>query len=269
MKTKNLIIILFILLQSCKTIPADFNKINCADGQKELQMRYSLFTKLDEKEIARRKSISVPTVAKLDELSTFSEIVKAVKNAPENAKFIAIDLRHYHDVELGNIVISNIKSDLAFKKFLKTGKFSQGFFSLINFGKDEIKIFPPEVNKIFPVQTIKRADLQDVEIVINISDSHNFISNMKFTENQKVSVIANRIKKPYSADFREASNAQFHFDKKWIMSVYSIEENKIIGGKDTAGFFKFVNNRNLKQAEITKFDKSLVRCYLDENGIKF
>ena len=38
--------------------------------------------------------------------------IEAIKNAPINAKYIAVDLRNYKKVNLGNIIIANINSKL-------------------------------------------------------------------------------------------------------------------------------------------------------------
>ena len=116
---------------------------------------------------------------------------------------------------------------------------------------------------------IDRGDLNGVELVINVSDAGDVFGNMKFSGDQKVSIIADRVKKPYRMDLREASNMQFNLNQQWIMPVYSIEESALVGGKDTTGLFKFVNNKNTREIKLDKFYKSSVECYSDVGGKKF
>ena len=267
---KNLLTVIIILfLQSCASFYAPKKEIDCSLIDQEINMRQLLFKKLDKQEILRRSKIDVPSSSALNELSVFSEIVNSVKKAPENAKIISVDLRHYRSAALGNIIISNISGSAGLKTAIHSSKYSQGFFPMINFGDDFISIFPATTNKLFKNQRILRGDLKDVEIVINISGSGSTMGNMKFTKGQKFSLIADNIKEPYSLDLRENSNLQFHLGKKWIMPVYSIKNSKIKSGKDTAGIYWFVDNTKTKGIDITKFNKSEVRCYKDENGAKF
>jgi hypothetical protein len=258
----------FIIIQSCSTIP----KIDasCKDTQAEVHKRYSLFNEITKSQISKRSNIEVPTYSKLDSLSVFSQIVKSVKQAKLNSKLIAVDLRHYKSVHLGNIVVSNIKKNLSLNFFLKNSKYSQGFFVLINFGEDQITIIAPTYGEQkFERQEIQRADLQNVELVFNVGNSQNINANMKFSKNQRISLLAKNIKNPFRVDLREASNSQFHFGKKWIMSVYDIQNSEIEGGKKTSGYYVHVNNENVKNIRISKFDKSKVRCYSQPSGIKF
>lgn len=261
------IICLIFTLQACNSIPKI--PFNCNKTNAEIDIRHNLFPKISENEIKIRSKIDIGTYSKLEEKSVFSTIVQSVKDAPKNAKLIPVDLRFYHNVNLGNIVISNIKSDLELKIFLKTSKYSQGFFALINFGRDKITLFSPtDPQSFFEKEIIQRSDLQDVEIVLNVEGSKEISANMKFTHNQKASLLARNIKNPFRLDLREASNNQFNFGKKWIMSAYDIENSTIEGGKDTSGYYLYVNNENSKIG-IHKFYKSKVACYSNPNGVIF
>ncbi|MCE3255381.1 MAG: hypothetical protein K0R25_875 [Rickettsiaceae bacterium] len=268
MKNKIVIITIFFLT-SCITIPHQVKNAQCSVINQELALRYSIFEKLDDEEIARRQTISVHTYSILDDFSVFSKIVESVKNAPMNAKMIPVDLRNYLDVGLGNIIITNYASDTALNIFLHNSKYSQGFFALINFGRSTITLIPPPSSEVPTREKIYRTDLNDSEIVINVSDAKNIAGNMKFSPNQKTSIIADRIKQPYRLDLRENSNTQFHLGNQWIMPVYSVENSDLNGGKVTAGFFQFINNSNSKGIVMDKFDKSEVLCYSDEKGPKF
>ncbi len=266
-KNKILIVSTLIFLSSCSIFSIEKNNFDCQEVDREIELKRSLFKKLTNKELNQRSKIEVPTVSPLNKLSVFSEIVKEVKNAKKNQKFIAVDLRGYKKVDLGNIVISNSSPTLLYKH-LKTSKFSQGFFALININSKSINIYPPEINKIFKKEKIKRGDLEDLEIIINVSNSEHIDGNMKFSLGQKFSLIADNISKPYRLDLREASNMQFNLNRKWIMNLYSIENNKLEGGKITTGLFKYINNKNSKIL-IHKFDNSSAYCYKDSNGQKF
>ena len=261
------VIIFMIILQSCNTFP----KINtdCSKIDKEVHDRYSLFQDLNQDEISQRSQIEVPTYSDLNELSVFSKIVESVKKSPSDAKLIPVDLRNYLSVNLGNIIVSNIKNDFAFELFLKTSKYSQGFFAIINFGEDKITILDPTYGaQFFKKQEIYRSDLQDVELVFNAKDSQKIFANMKFNENQKVSLLAKNIKNPFQIDLREASNGQFNLGQKWIMSVYDISRSEISGGKKTSGYFLYVNNNDSKGIKLRKFSKSKVACYSNPSGFR-
>lgn len=259
---KILIIFSLIILQSCVSIPKEHQNPDCSLIGSEIDFRYSLFPNLSKEEISKRGKISVPTYSALDELSVFSKIIEAVLEAPTNSTIIPVDLRHYKNVFLGNIVFSN-KENHWIKTTLKTSKYSQGFFVLINFSSNSIKIFTPPNSLFLTNQKIATKNLQNAEIVINVSDSKFIESNMKFAPNMKVSIIADRIQNPYRLDLREMSNMQFNLKNRWIMPLYSIEGSEVRGGKDTAGFFKFVNNKDAKSMDLHKFYKSEVGCYRD------
>ncbi|MFT6258285.1 MAG: hypothetical protein ACJA0S_000244 [Rickettsiales bacterium] len=268
MKQKIIIFSLLILLQSCVSIPKEHRNPDCSKIDQELDLRYDLFAKLSRQEITKRQKINVPTYSALGDLSVFSKIIEAVLDAPNNAKMIPVDLRSYRNVELGNIVFSNRKNRWL-GTTLNTSKYSQGFFVLINFSPDSITISPPPNSPFWNHQKIATKNLQNAEIIINISDSVSTLSNMKFAPNMKVSIIADRIKNPYRLDLREMSNMQFNLGNRWLMPMFSIEDSSVEGGKDTTGFFKFVNNRNARKMDLHKFYKSEVGCYRDVNGKKF
>ncbi|MFT6077850.1 MAG: hypothetical protein ACJA02_000389 [Myxococcota bacterium] len=268
MKKKLILFSLVIFLQSCVFIPKEHQRPDCSKIDQELDLRYSLFSKLSKKEISKRQKINVPTYSALNDLSVFSKIIEAVLDSPNNARMIPIDLRHYRNVELGNIIFSN-KKNRWLNTSLNTSKYSQGFFVLINFSDDSITIASPPDSPFWNNQKIATKNLQNTEIILNVSDSKSIISNMKFAPNMKVSIIADRISDPYRLDFREMSNMQFNLKNRWIMPLYSIEDSSVVGGKNTAGFFKFVNNRNTKQMDLHKFYKSEVGCYRDSGGKKF
>src|SRR3989338_1283723 len=271
MNLMRFVFLILILLagQSCVAIHNQFlkNSVDCEKSSSELNARQDLFGKLARKEIARRKKIDLTTYSALNHPSVFSKIVEAVKNAEKNARFIPVDLRYYEHVSLGNIKITNL-SQSWLDAFLKTSKYSQTFFALINFNSEKITIAPPIFDKDFERQEILRDDLAASEIVLDVSHAKRLSGNMKFSSGQKVSIIANQIKTPYRLDLREASNMQFNLDRKWIMSVYSINGSSLSGGKDTTGFFRFVNNKNA-QIKLDKFNRSTVACYIDANGAKF
>jgi len=256
---------LIFLLSSCVTFR--YQKTDCSKIENELKARYELLPKLSNKEIQRRKKINLPTVSRLDEESVFSKIVAAVKR--EKSELVPVDLRFYHDVSLGNIIVSSLPSEELLNLFLFSSKYSQGNFVLINLSQDGVFVVPPKNNKIFPKQKIATGDFSRTELVLAVSDSRQISGNMKFTAGQKISLLASNIKIPYRVDLREASNLQFHLGQQWIMSVYDISGSAIYGGKDTAGYFQIVNNKNVRSVNLQKFDKSTVACYTDDTQLKF
>jgi len=259
------LLVLILILQSCNSFP-DIN-YNCNSSYKELSTRHNLFNKISDSERQSRSKTSLKTNSDLDKNSVLSHIVNSIKAVDRSSDIIPVDLRYYKHVFLGNIIVSNIKSDFALNLFLKTSKYSQETFSLINFGKEKITIFWPIRSKKGKY-IISRSDLQDVELLINVSGSKNIVSNMKFTKNQEISILAKNIINPFSLDLREASNHQFNTGNKWLMNVYDISNSSIKGGKDTSGYYLYVNNKNSK-ISIHRFDKSKVQCYFDPYGPKF
>jgi len=259
-----LISIIVILTQSCshRIINHNFN-VDCSNTQKEIVQRKQLFKNLSNKEIQRRQNISLPSISKLDDESVISIIYNALKNSPKDAEYILVDLRNYKAVDLINIIFSS-ESEFTLSPYLFTSKYSQGFFSMINFNQSSITILPPEVLKIFKPEKIFRPDLVDKEIIINASNSNSIFGNLKFAPNFKFSLIADNIKKPIRLDLREASNMQFNLNRKWIMPVYSLENSNTDLGKVTTAYIKYINNTNSK-LYLQKFYKSQDKCYVDNN----
>jgi hypothetical protein len=262
-----IITFLLITLSSCQHHLNDKNDYNldCPDLVNEVNSRKNLFKDLSLQEKKYRMQIRVPTVSKINQLSVFSKIVEAVNNSKPNSKIIPVDLRFYKDVDLGNIIISNL-DDNEINNFLKTSKYSQGYFALINFSNKKITILSPKVYKVFSRSVIDRNDLFDSEIVINVSNSKSIFGNMKFSANKKISIIADNIELPYRLDLREASNMQFNLNNKWIMNIYSFENSLLDGGKITTGFFKYLNNKN-SYVKIHKFNNSKIKCLFDKKDL--
>lgn len=270
MKINKIFIVIasIVLLTSCSInqfkIDNTVAQTNCDNIRQEILTRNILFKKVEQKEIARRKKINLPSISQLDEESSLSKIVQAIKSSPKHAKFILVDLRYYNDVDLTNIVFSN-ESEFTLKPYLFTSKYSQGFFGLINFNEKSISILPPEVKKIFSPQKIYRPDLTNSEIIINASNSKVIFGNLKFANNMKFSLIADNVKEPIKLDLREASNMQFNLNRKWIMPLYSIENSEVENSKITTSYMIYINNKNSK-VSLKKFYKSIDRCYLDINN---
>jgi len=267
--TKILILSIIILsIQSCSIKNIEINdvtsNIDCHLSVQEITIRKNLFNILDSKEIKRREKINLPSVTRLDEESSVSKIVEAIKNSPKNSKFIVIDLRNYKEVDLTNIIFSN-ESDFTLTPYLYTSKYSQGFFSIININEDSITVMPPEILKFFKTHKIYRPDLIESEIIINASNSKSIFGNLKFSKNIKFSLIADNIKEPSRLDMREASNMQFNLNRKWIMPVYSIENSQVNGSKVTTVFMMHINNKN-SIVNLNKFYKSTDKCYIDESN---
>jgi len=267
--TKTLILSIVILsIQSCSIKNIEINdvtsNIDCHLSVQEITIRKNLFNILDSKEIKRREKINLPSVTRLDEESSVSKIVEAIKNSPKNSKFIVIDLRNYKEVDLTNIIFSN-ESDFTLTPYLYTSKYSQGFFSIININEDSITVMPPEILKFFKTHKIYRPDLIESEIIINASNSKSIFGNLKFSKNIKFSLIADNIKEPSRLDMREASNMQFNLNRKWIMPVYSIENSQVNGSKITTVFMMHINNKN-SIVNLNKFYKSTDKCYIDESN---
>ena len=271
MISKKLLTYIFtsLLIQSCSfnNLGDRFKTTDCNNSRQEIESRLKLFKELSKKEIKLRHNIKLPSVSSLEDESVFSKIINAIKNAPKDSKYIAVDLRGYKDVDLTNIMISN-ESDFTLTPYLYSSKYSQGFFSLININDSSITIAPPEVFKVFKPQKIYRPDLIQSEIVLNVSNSETIFGNMKFSKDIKFSLIADNIKKPYRLDLREASNMQFNLNRKWIMPVYSLENSTIEQSKFTTAFIQFINNKN-STISLKKFYKSIDKCYLDEGANKF
>ena len=248
-----------IFLSSCTYSFFDYysNKSdeNCQEIKSELESRYKLFKKLSQDEIKKRKKTDVPSFSNLDQISVFSKIVEAINNSEENSKFIAVDLRYYRNIYLGNIITSNLEPK-DFESFAKKSKHHNDSYALINLSCKKITLSPSQKDKLFAKHHIKRSDLSNAEIVINISDAKHIEGNMKFSDNQKISIIADRIHDNYAIDLSKGGIMESLLNKKWIMSIYNNQEKS---ASKTRGFFRFVDNNNSK----VDFDKSSKTCQIN------
>lgn len=250
--------------QSCSYKISNKNYVaDCSNSLDEVNKRRQLFKNLSSKEIQRRKLISLPSISKFSDESVISQIFNSIKNTPKDADYILVDLRYYKAVDLINIVFSS-ESDFTLTPYLFTSKYSQGFFSLVNFNNSSITFLPPQVLKIFKPEKLFRPDLVGKEIIINASNANSIFGNLKFSPNFQFSLLADNIKKPIRLDLREASNMQFNLNRKWIMPVYSLENSNTDLGKITTAFIKYINNKNSK-LYLQKFYKSQDKCYIDNN----
>jgi hypothetical protein len=261
------IIFLVLFLTSCsiwqkKNLP----QINCSDTTL-INERKNLFPPLNKKEIAIRKKTKLDAILPLDQASIISEIIKAINATPLNAKFIPIDLRYYKEVYLTNIIFSS-ESAVNLNHYLLTSKYSQGYFTLFNFGSNDINIFPPKTFQAFKSFTINRPDLREAEIVINANNVRSLFGNLKFSSQHKFSIFSDNIFEPVRLDLREASDAQFNLNNQWIMPVYSIKNTQLKDSKISTVQMYYVDNKN-SIINNKKFTKSNVSCYLSSSDMRF
>ncbi len=262
------IVFLALLLTSCstwqklKTAP----QINCSESSL-INERKNLFLPLSKKEIAIRKRIKLDAILPLDKPSMIAEIIKAINSAPFNAKFIAIDLRYYKEVDLTNIIFAS-ESDFNLNSYLLTSKYSQGYFTLFNFGPNNISVFPPEVFQAFKAFKINRPDLREAEIVINANNAKNLFGNLKFSSQRRFSLFSDHISEPVRLDLREASSMQFNLNEKWIMPVYSIKNTHLKESKISTVQMHYVDNEK-SIINNKKFANSNASCYLFSSDMKF
>ena len=240
--------------------------INCTDNSL-IKERENLFTTLSKKEIAIRKKIKLDSLMPLNKPSVVAKIIEAINSAPLNAKFIAIDLRYYKEVDLTNIIFAN-ESDSNLNSYLLNSKYSQGYFTLFNFGPNNISVFSPEIFQAFKNFKINRPDLREAEVVINTNNAQSLFGNLKFASQRKFSLFSDNIYEAVRLDLREASSMQFNSDAKWLMPVYSFQGTHLKQSKISTVQMNYVNN---KDAVINnkKFAKSDVSCYLSSNDMKF
>jgi len=266
MKTFVNLAFLFIAISVSACLPdiSNLKKDNndCKYHQSLSRHKLQLFPDLEKTEIERRRKINLDNLGDLEEEAVVPIIIQRVLDNKSN-DFITIDLRYYKSVSLGNVIFSNIKSDFDFKTFLLTSKYSQGFFSIFNFGKNSINILPPTTDRRFADIKIANKYSSDPEIIINVSGSGEIGGNMKFSENQNISIIADNIIEPSRLDLRESSNIQLHLNRKWIMNFYSVQNSKIVGGKVTNGLFRYINNKD-SEIFIDKFTKSIIKCSFND-----
>jgi len=261
------IVIISLFLSSCSSLYKPKKpQLNCADDSL-LKERANLFSPLSKKEIAIRKKIKLDSIMPLDKPSVVAEIVKAINSAPLNAKFIVIDFRYYKEVDLTNIIFAS-ESDANLNSYLLTSKYSQGYFTLFNFGPNNISVFSPELFQAFKTFTINRPDLREAEVVINVNNARNLFGNLKFSYQRKFSLFSDNIFEPVRLDLREASNMQFNLNNKWIMPVYSLQGTHIKESKISTAQMYYVDNKN-SIINNKKFAKSDVSCYLSSGSMKF
>lgn len=261
------IVVVSLFLFSCSTLYKPKKpQINCADDSL-IKERANLFAPLSKKEIAIRKRIKLDSIMPLDKPSVIAEIIKAINSAPLNAKFITVDLRYYREVDLTNIVFAS-EPDSSLSSYLLTSKYSQGYFTLFNFGPNNISVFPPEIFQAFKNFKINRPDLREAEVVINTNNVRNLFGNLKFAYQRKFSLFSDNIAEPVRLDLREASNMQFNLNDKWIMPVYSLKGTYLKESKISTVQMHYVNNKD-SVINNKKFAKSDVSCYLSSNSMKF
>jgi hypothetical protein len=261
------IVIISLFFSSCSSLhKAKEPKLNCLDDSL-LKERANLFLPLSKKEIAIRKKIKLDSLMPLDKPSAVAEIIKAINSAPLNAKFIVVDLRYYKEVDLTNIIFAS-ESDTNLSSYLLTSKYSQGYFTLFNFGPNHISVFPPEIFQAFKTFKINRPDLREAEVVINANNTRNLFGNLKFSYQRKFSLFSDNIFEPVRLDLREASNMQFNLNNKWIMPVYSLQGTHLKESKISTVQMYYVDNKN-SVINNKKFAKSDVSCYLSSNNMKF
>ncbi len=261
------IVVISLFLSSCSSLhQLKKPQINCLDDAL-LKERVNLFLPLSKKEIAIRKKIKLDSLMPLDKPSAVAEIIKAINAAPLNAKFIVVDLRYYKEVDLTNIIFAS-ESDNNLSSYLLTSKYSQGYFTLFNFGPNHISVFPPEIFQAFKTFKINRPDLREAEIVINVNNARNLFGNLKFSYQRKFSLFSDNIFEPVRLDLREASNMQFNLNNKWIMPVYSLQGTHIKESKISTVQMYYVDNKDaiLNNKKFTKSDAS---CYLSADSMKF
>ena len=138
-------------------------------------------------------------------------------------------------------------------------KYHNDSYAAINLNCSKITLSPSQKNKLFQYSHIKRSDLSEAEIVINISDAKHVEGNMKFSSSQKISIIADRIHDSYAIDLSKTNSIGSLLNKKWIMSIYNLEKSSKTN-KNNQGFFRFIDNNNAK----IDFDKSSKTCKINQ-----
>jgi hypothetical protein len=282
---KNVIIILLLSFSSCVTIKNTSEKTYNAKIKDIYQERVILFPKLSQKEIEKRKNESLPTFNNnWNSKNSVASIIKSsiIDSINRNNKFIAIDLRYYKSVGLGNIMFSTIK-DKDLNDFLYFSKFDQQFFILFNFSKDQITIVNgKETPYDFDILYIK-GNVKDKEIIFNVSNSKSVQCNIKFTPQKPIfSFLADNIKMA-PCDIREISNSlqNFFYNIKsldyiggdWNMKLFSINGSNYAhnGGtpKFTHGLIENIMNENVANINMGSFKYMKIGNYYNNKGLKF
>jgi hypothetical protein len=243
---------------------------DCSNTKAEIAKRVSLFPKLNITEIDRRKQIDINLASSSVKETILNKLIEAIHLAAENPPFLTVDVRYYKSASLANVIYSNIP-DMELPAFLKTSKFNQGLFVLVNVNKDGVDIIPGDQVTDVTKTYIPRKDLTDSEFVINLSyimaDSHDqkvVSGNWKFTQGVYVSLIAEEIS-GIGLDLRAASTWQELIKEHYTMPVYDLKGSNLLGGKVTTGKFTYVGNEAIS-GQLDKFKDSEVICYQDPNG---
>lgn len=282
---KSFIILLTSLffLSSC-AIFQDKKPVNATRYNPEilkiLQKKKSYFPKLSKKEIKRRASIALPTFN--GNWQDQKNVAVIVKNAIENSiksksDVIAIDLRYYKEIGLGNIIFSNI-ADKNLEDFKESSKFNQQFFILFNFSEEKISVSTGSKTPHQFTEFYIKGSIEKKEIIFNVSNAKLVKCNNKFTpKSPKISFIADNISKA-RCDIREPANflqSTIYFLKtfnsdlfgRWQMNLISINNSNYAydGGspKFTGGVIKNTMNQDVKNLNMAVFKD------MNEDGIKY
>lgn len=247
---------------------------NIESLREELEKKIEFFPPVSPEEKERRAEVRLMRDNDIedDKESILEAIVKPLQDIKSNDPYILLDLQHYKQVHLGNMMFSNFSSDLVLWMFLTLSKFHQERFILFNKNEHGIKII--QGNKVhdldhiegikieqeygYSVYNIKVNGLESAEYVLNVSDIKSLDSdknvaivggNLKFN-NQGVpfSIIAENVEN-VGFDIRAASTFQEIFAKmfsyfRFSIKIYDVKNSHIAGGKDTSGYYEYVNNTN-------------------------
>ena len=126
-----------------------------------------------------------------DKKSILEAIIKSLQDIKANAPYILLELQHYKQIHLGNMMFSNFSSDVALRMFLILSKFHQEGFILFNKNEHGIKIIQgneihdlDKINGIeieqeygYLVYNIKVDGLESAEYVLNVSNIKSLDSN--------------------------------------------------------------------------------------------
>lgn len=263
--------------------------------REELEKILQLFPELSENKKRERAQVRLMRDDDIedDKKSILEAIIKSLQDIKPNDSYILLDLQHYKQVHLGNMMFSNFSSDSALWMFLILSKFHQGRFILFNKNEHGIKIIQgnkihdlDKINGIeieqeygYLVYNIKVNGLESAEYVLNVSDIKSLDSdqtaavvggNLKFnTQRVPFSIIAENVKN-VGFDIRAASTFQEIFAKifsyfRFSIKVYDVKNSHIVGGKDTSGHYEYVNNTNTTGC-LHKFQDNEVTFYENPNG---
>lgn len=262
------------------------------DMAKELEKRIQLFPKLDEKEIERRSKIILNRDDNIvdNRESILEAMVKILQATEPNASYIKFDFRYYQKAHFSSMIFSNI-SDYWLSYFLNFSKFSQGWFILFNINQSGIKIIQgSKVNDLdnisditiqkeygYSTYNLKTLGLKNTEYILNVSHIKNqdlnekvVWTNFKFNhQGNPYSIIAENVS-GLNLDLRAASTYQEIMAKisssyLFTISIYSLKDSNLNGGKETSGYYKYVDNRGMT-GYLDKFQDNIVANYSEPNG---